>query len=124
VFLALGTQREIGMRHVVSCNSPALLYFSTLSHKPQDFPKKKIHVFWFFRRLLSDTFLILRRTEHDTIKITRYSRPILMELEFFRQIFEKKYPISMKIRPVGAEVFHADRHNENNSGFSQFCERA
>ena len=34
----------------------------------------------------------------------------------------------MKIRPVGAELFHADehtdRHDEANSRSSQFCERA
>ena len=38
----------------------------------------------------------------------------------------------MKIRPVGAELFHAneqlegrtDSHDEANSRFSQFCERA
>ena len=34
----------------------------------------------------------------------------------------------MKIRPVGAELFHADRrmdkHDEANSHFGQFCERA
>jgi hypothetical protein len=34
----------------------------------------------------------------------------------------------MKIRPVGAELFLAerqtDRHDEANSRFSQFCERA
>jgi len=34
----------------------------------------------------------------------------------------------MKIRPVGVELFHADgrtdRHDEANSHFSQFCERA
>jgi hypothetical protein len=36
----------------------------------------------------------------------------------------------MKIRPVGAELFHAggradrDRHDEANCGYSQFCERA
>ena len=34
----------------------------------------------------------------------------------------------MKIYPVGAELFHADgrtdRHDEANSHFSQFCERA
>jgi hypothetical protein len=34
----------------------------------------------------------------------------------------------MKIRPVGAELLHADRrrnrHDEANSRFSQFCERA
>jgi len=33
----------------------------------------------------------------------------------------------MKIRPVGAELFHADgwtdRHDEANSQFSQSCER-
>jgi len=30
----------------------------------------------------------------------------------------------MKIRPVGAEMFHADRHGEASSRFSQVCERA
>jgi hypothetical protein len=34
----------------------------------------------------------------------------------------------MKIRPGGAELFHADgmtdRHNEDNSRFLQFCESA
>jgi len=29
----------------------------------------------------------------------------------------------MKIRPVGAELFHADRHDEANSRFSQLCEK-
>jgi hypothetical protein len=27
----------------------------------------------------------------------------------------------MKIRPVGAELFHADSHDEVKSRFSQFC---
>jgi len=30
----------------------------------------------------------------------------------------------MKIRPVGAELFHAYRHDEANNRFSQFCESA
>jgi len=34
----------------------------------------------------------------------------------------------MKIRPVEAELFHAggqtDRHDDANSRFSEFCERA
>jgi len=30
----------------------------------------------------------------------------------------------MKILTVKAEVFHADRHDEANSRFSQFCEKA
>jgi len=30
----------------------------------------------------------------------------------------------MKIRPVRAELLHADRHEEANSRFSQFCQSA
>jgi len=30
----------------------------------------------------------------------------------------------IKIRPVGAKLFHVDRHDEANSRFSQFSERA
>jgi hypothetical protein len=54
-----------------------------------------------------------------------------MKLEFSGQCIEKKYihiTNLMKIRPVGAELLHAvwqtDRHDEDNSRFSQFCERA
>jgi 16S rRNA G1207 methylase RsmC len=52
-----------------------------------------------------------------------------MKLQFSRQILEKsQLPNLMKIRPVGIELFHAggrtDGHNEVNSRFSQFCERA
>jgi len=45
---------------------------------------------------------------------------------YFRKIM--KYQNFMKIRPVGAELFHADggtdRHNKTKSVFSKFCERA
>jgi hypothetical protein len=54
-------------------------------------------------------------------------------LNFFNK-FSKKSQISsfIKIRPVEAELFHADKrrdgmtdgHDEANSHFSQFCERA
>jgi len=52
-----------------------------------------------------------------------------MKLEFSRQFYEE-YSISnfIKILPVRAELFHAnrrtDRHDASNSSFSQFCERA
>jgi len=48
-----------------------------------------------------------------------------MELEFPRQIFEKpKISYFMKIRPVGAELFHGDGQTRRiNSRFSQFCEK-
>jgi len=41
---------------------------------------------------------------------TRYSCPILMKLEFFRQNFEKCTQTSnfMKISLVGAKLLHAD----------------
>jgi len=54
---------------------------------------------------------------------------ILTKLEFSRQVFEKQ-SISdfMTIHRVGDEMFHADgqteRHDEDNSRFSQFCEGA
>jgi hypothetical protein len=51
---------------------------------------------------------------------------MLMKHEFSRQILKRRSN-SMKIRPVGAELFHtdrrADRHDEGNSGFSQFREQ-
>jgi len=52
-----------------------------------------------------------------------------MEGEFYREIFGKfQVPNLMKIRPVGAKLFHADGrtdgHEEDKSLFSQFCESA
>jgi hypothetical protein len=53
-----------------------------------------------------------------------------MKFEFSRQILEEIAHISsfIKIRPVGAELFHEDGqtdwHDEANSCFSQFCDRA
>ena len=52
-----------------------------------------------------------------------YSWQILVKLEISRH---NEIPNFMKIRPVGAELFHADgradRHEEANSRFSPFCE--
>jgi len=46
-----------------------------------------------------------------------------MKSEFSRQILEKYPNIKFtKIRRLGTEVFHADRHEEANSRFSH-CER-
>jgi len=38
-------------------------------------------------------------------KYPLYSCPVLMKLEFSRQIFEN---IEIKVRPVGADLFHAE----------------
>jgi len=58
----------------VAC--PALQYFSTLSKKWHDCRKNLLsikYVFLFSLQLLSKTFLILRRSERDMIKIVYWS---------------------------------------------------
>jgi len=45
-----------------------------------------------------------------------------MKLGFSQPTFEI-YSNIMKIRPVEAELFRADRRDKANSRFSQFCER-
>jgi hypothetical protein len=48
-----------------------------------------------------------------------------MKLEFLQLVSEKYSSIKFhENRPVGAELFHADRHEKANSLFSQFCESA
>jgi hypothetical protein len=55
------------------------------------------------------------------MKNTLYSCQILMKQEFHDR-FSKKYSNSMTVRPLGAELFHADgrtdRHDEANFRFS------
>jgi len=57
-----------------------------------------------------------------------YSRSILMGLEFSRQFFEKYWNFKFhKNLSSGSRVVpcgRTDRHDEANSRFSQFCERA
>ena len=100
----------------------ALPYFSTFSHKRHDFLRKKKLlntkcVFWFSLQLLSETFLVLRRTERDVIKKvnTSSSKVPFILVRFlsnfnFLDSFSKNCQISnfMKIRPEEAELFHAD----------------
>jgi hypothetical protein len=71
---------------------------------------------------LSETFLILRRTEQDRIKnvhiglhINHYSCLILKKFKFFERFF-KNTQISnfIKIHLVGAKLFHADRWMETD----------
>jgi len=69
--------------------------------------------FHFFLKLLSETFLIVRRNERDLknewvfTSSTRYYYQILKKFELSRQIFEK-YSNFKTIRPLGAALFHAD----------------
>jgi len=73
-------------------------------------------VFWFSLQLLRETFFILRTERDMTKNVYRSSCKVPIILVrfkwhiFSRQIFDKytKYQNFMKIRPVGAELFHAD----------------
>jgi len=63
----------MGMRRIIlsSVACLVLLYFSTLFHKRYDCRKKVLNtkcVFSFLLQFLSETFLILRRTERDMVK--------------------------------------------------------
>jgi len=66
------------------------------------------------------------------VKYRCYSGQILMQLEFSRQIFEKYSNIKFyenpstgsRVVPCGRTDGLKDRHEEANSHFSKFCERA
>lgn len=95
------------------------------------------YVFWFLLQILSQSFLILGRSERDMIEKYivrhvkyRYSCQILTKLQFPQRMFEKKniqITRLVKIRPVGAELFHVNRQtdrHEAKSRLSQLCESA
>jgi hypothetical protein len=84
---------------------PARLYniFSILSHKRKIFEKKIIEhemCVWFSQQLLSETFLILRRTERDMTKNVYWSsckvtviKPGCNGTRIFSTYFRKKKPL-------------------------------
>jgi hypothetical protein len=99
---------------------PALKYYSPLSYKRHDYQKKKLlsiqRVFWFSLQLLSETFLILRRNERDVINVywSVCKVPVILVRFFLNRNFHDRLSKDTqiinftKIRPVGAELFHAD----------------
>jgi len=101
VSVALVIQRATRMRRVIASSvaCPALLYFSTLSHKRHDFRKRLIENKMCFDFSTTTVWNICHYKKkwgkyyHKCIQVkygTRYSCRVLMALEISRQIFEKK----------------------------------
>jgi hypothetical protein len=127
---------RLTMLSPVTCLS--LPHFPTLSHKRYYFGKKLLNikfVFWYSLQLLPETFLILRRSERDTI-IRVYWFPckvpvILVTFEWnlnFLNRFSKSTQIPNFIKIPHWErscSMRTDRLTDDgaNSRFSQFCER-
>jgi len=93
-------------------------------------------VFWFFQRVFSDIFFIVRRTERDVVMNlyvnTRNSCQILTKHPFSWQIFEKYSNIKFnenlsggsRVVPCGRTDWQTDSHDEANNSFLQFFERS
>ena len=122
VSLALVIQHAMLMRHTVICDLPGSANFFPLYLINGTIFGKKLSnikcVFWFPLQILSETFLIPRKIERDTIKTAYwYSHkvpliPVRYECNFnFLYRISKNSPISnlMKVGPLGVELIHADR---------------
>jgi hypothetical protein len=89
VFVALGIQHAMRVRHIVICVLPRSTSSSILSHKRHDFRKKKkylLNIKYVFRgyiQLSSETFFILRINERDMIENVHRVRKRLYPFLFF-----------------------------------------
>ena len=141
-FVALGIQHALCMRHIDICGLPrSTIHFPHYLINCTIFEKSLLNIkclFWFPLQHLSETFLTVRGTERDMIKMysSQYIKYLLflsyfnetwMLSTFFRKIL--KFQISRKtvqweqscsMRAGG----RTDRHGKANSPFSQFCESA
>ena len=138
VFVALGIQRAMRMRHIFICSLHIYHIFSHYLIHENIFRKKLLNmksVLWISLQILSDTFLILRRTEWQIINIYMYIglhvKYTLLLPDFndnwtFSAHFLKKYShIKFHENPSsGSRVVpcgRTDTHDEANGRFRNFA---
>ena len=127
---------------LVSVAFLALQDCSTFSHKQHDSQKNKLNikcVLWFSLLLLSEAFLILRRTELEMIIYIYIYTHIGLHVKYrlflsdinetwnltgFRKICSKKFNKNPFSGSPAVPCARTDRHDEANSCFSQFFECA
>jgi hypothetical protein len=117
-FVALVIQHAMSMRHIIICG---------LHHSNNIFPhylkkarfskNKSLNIKFVFRvslQLLSEIFIILRSNERDVIRNVHVKYTLFLS-DFnvtciFSTYFRNMLKIThfMKIRPLGAQLFHAD----------------
>jgi hypothetical protein len=120
VFVTLGIQHAIRMRGIMSSVACLVVsYFSTLSHKRQDFREKK----WQHKNFLYN-FCLLRKIRWDIIinvqRASSYSCQILIKLEIYRKIFVKYSNINFHENPSsGSRVVPCERRTNKQTWQSQ-----
>ena len=133
VSVALPIQHGMRMSRIVICSlSGSTIFFHIISYTAQFSGKNLLTVkclFWFSLQLLSETFLIVRRTQRDILihvhKSLRVKQTFFLshckETCIFSTDFRKKkkklnYSTKFhKIRPVGAELFHMDGQTDGHT---------
>ena len=130
------------MRHVfISGLAGSTIFFHIISLKARFPGKKKLLntkcTFWFSLQLLSETFLIIRRTERDIINV---NMPVFITLTLFLSDLNETWPFATDFRKIlkykissksvqwePSRLMRADgrtgRHDEASSPFSRFYER-
>jgi len=120
VFLALGNQRAMRMRHIVVCSlSDSTIFFHFISQAAPFLNKVTEHKMCvlIFSTNFSETFLILRRIQCHIATHRRLHVQCAVILVIFQwnlislDRLSQNLQLSdfLKIRPVGVELFHADR---------------